>query len=196
MGGFTTGRVEAFSDGVLAIIITILVLEFQVPEVADGESLWRALGHEWPSYAAYVVSYATVGIMWINHHRLFDRVGSVDRGLLGRNLCLLAGTSVLPFTTALVAEYLTDDAGRAAVVIYASNLVFTGLCFNVLWLHLRDRPELLAEGVDPAVPALALRRSVVGPVAYGVAALFALVAPWLTLAIIGSLAVYFALYRV
>ena len=84
-----SGRVEAFSDGVFAIAITLLVLEVKLPEVEGGHGLTTALLHQWPSYVAYAVSFATIGIMWINHHAIFDRVRLVDRGLLYRNMFLL-----------------------------------------------------------------------------------------------------------
>src|ERR1700761_277819 len=101
----STNRLEAFSDGVFAIANTLLVLDIHVPEPGSGR-----LGHEllaqWPSYAAYVITFITIGIIWINHHAAFGRLRSVDHSILFLNLALLLTVSVLPFTTRLMAEYL------------------------------------------------------------------------------------------
>src|SRR3954451_13659328 len=102
----TTTRVEAFSDGVFAIVITLLVIELRPPSVGAGESLARALWHEWPGYVAYVVSFMVIGVMWLNHHRMFDQVQRVDGALLVLNLHLLLWTALIPFPTAVVADYL------------------------------------------------------------------------------------------
>src|SRR5215470_9469621 len=98
--GVSAGRLEAFSDGVLSIAATLLVLELHVPE--SGDNLGAALLAQWPSYAAYVVSFITIGIIWVNHHQLFALVRRVDRTLLFLNLALLMVVSVLPFPTAIL----------------------------------------------------------------------------------------------
>src|SRR5579875_2666259 len=105
-----TGRVEAFSDGVFAIAITLLVLDLAVPPLEESrqEGLWAALGHEWPSYLAYLVSFFVVGIIWINHHTMLTLVDQVDRVVLFANLVLLLFVSVIPFPTRLLADYLLE----------------------------------------------------------------------------------------
>lgn len=109
-----SGRVEAFSDGVFAIAITLLVLEIKVPDDA-GDRLWSALGAMWPSYAAYVVTFLVIGVMWVNHHTVFQCIARVDRKLLFLNLILLMGVAALPWPTAVVAEYLREgNAAHAA----------------------------------------------------------------------------------
>ena len=110
-----SGRVEAFSDGVFAIAITLLILDLAVPPRAstpDGY-LAAALGHEWPSYFAYLVSFLVIGIIWVNHHSVFARVRQVDRVVLFANLLLLLTVSAIPFPTQLLAEYLTGGAELA-----------------------------------------------------------------------------------
>src|SRR5215211_1586279 len=105
------GRLEAFSDGVFAIAITLLVLDIHVPTPQPGANLADELGAQWPSYAAYVVSFLTIGIIWINHHAMFRRAREVDHGIMTLNLLLLLCVGVLPFTTALMAAYLKEGQG-------------------------------------------------------------------------------------
>ena len=191
-----SGRVEAFSDGVFAIAITLLVLEVKVPEVEGGHGLTTALLHQWPSYVAYAVSFATIGIMWINHHAIFDRVRLVDRGLLYRNMFLLGSVSFLPFPTAVLARYLRDsDNARAAAVAYGATMVVVGLAFTLIWQHLLRRPALRKPHVTEAGVRRALRRSGVGPFVYLVATGVAAIAPIAALAIYGLIAGYFAFTR-
>ena len=102
----TTSRTEAFSDGVIAIAVTLLVLDIKVPGPGTHGGLGHALADQWPSYAAYVVSFATIGIIWNNHHATLHRVRRIDHGLLVLNLLLLLTIGVLPFTTSLMAAYL------------------------------------------------------------------------------------------
>ena len=131
-----TGRLEAFSDGVMAIAITLLVLDLKVPlrDELGGHSLAYALGQRWPSYVAYVVSFAVIGIMWVNHHALVSRAERVDRPLLMANLFLLAVIAALPFTTALFAEYVRDGGwnGHIAAAIYSASMVAASIGFNLL----------------------------------------------------------------
>src|SRR4051812_48848241 len=123
----TKGRLEAFSDGVMAIAITLLTLDLPVPtpENTDGpwHGLWSALGHDWPKLAAYVVSFAIIGIIWVNHHGLMNRVAVIDRTLLFINLLLLLVVAAIPWSTSLFAEFLLEggtDAHVAAAVFSAN----------------------------------------------------------------------------
>jgi uncharacterized membrane protein len=141
-----TGRVEAFSDGVFAIAITLLVLELKIPRGLSSAGLAVALREEWPSYAAFLCSFGTIGIMWLNHHRLFMLIRRVDRVLLVLNGLLLLGVSVVPFPTALLADYLGHDGDRLAAAVYGGLFVFIALGFNVLWRYAASgarRPRLL-----------------------------------------------------
>jgi uncharacterized membrane protein len=171
------GRLEAFSDGVIAIAITLLVLDLHVPELTGTASLADALRAQWPAYFGYGTSFATIGIMWVNHHSLFDRVARVTRTLLFLNLALLLGIATFPFTTSLAARWLREGSdGRLAVALYcASSLVISGT-FTALWTYLTRAPWLLRSG-DAAVARSARRRSVVGPVAYAGATVIAVVSP-------------------
>ena len=120
-------RLEAFTDGVLAIAITLLTLDLKVPPHGSGRPLSQALLHEWPSYLAYLVSFLVVGIIWVNHHAMFQLVRQVDRKLLFLNLVLLLFVVLIPFATATVADYfsLHDWDTQVAMMLYGG--VFLGM---------------------------------------------------------------------
>jgi uncharacterized membrane protein len=191
--GSTTARLEAFSDGVIAIAITLLILEVKIPHVRAG-NLASALGDQWPSYAAYVLTFIVIGIMWMNHHRAFELIARTDRGLLFVNLFMLMGIAFLPFPTALLADYVVDGGGNAevAAAIYSATMTIIGLTFLGIWLYLDRHPELLAPGVDPAIIPGSIRRTLPGPVLYGTSIALAFVSPEACLVVYALLAAYFA----
>lgn len=130
-------RAEAFSDGVFAVAITVLV--FDLLPIGHEALSYRVLAMGWPQYSAYVVSFMTIGIMWINHHTLFGHVRVIDRTLLVLNLLLLMGIVAIPFPTALVAEHLTgptSSGGRPAAVVYGAVMLVISVCYNAIWVHL------------------------------------------------------------
>src|SRR3954468_6873094 len=112
-----TNRIEAFNDGVFAIAITLLILEIRVPEQGDTR-LAPALLNLWPSYLAFATSFFEIGVMWINHHRLFTMIRRTDQRLLIFNLLLLLGITFVPFPTALIARHLGADDAWAAALLY------------------------------------------------------------------------------
>jgi uncharacterized membrane protein len=131
-----TGRVEAFSDGVFAIAITLLVLEFKVPHlaaIASDRDLFRSLLALWPSLVAFLGSFAAILIMWINHHGLFRLVHRIDTPFLYANGFLLLMVTFVPFPTAVLAQFLGQGSERAAAVFYVGTFVVTGISFNVFW---------------------------------------------------------------
>jgi uncharacterized membrane protein len=145
-----TSRLEAFSDGVFAIAITLLVLEVHVP-TGHGADLWHALGQQWPSYAGFVVSFITIGIIWVNHHGLFDSVRVANRPLLFLNLFLLMSVAFIPFTTALMAEYLREPQGEdVATAVYAASLLLMAFGFASVSLYLRRRDHLVHDTLSEA----------------------------------------------
>lgn len=181
-----TARIEAFSDGVFAIAITLLILEIRIPVAAEIEQLgclWPALASRRPGYVAYVVSFLIIGIMWANHHTLFEYIRKLDRPLMLANLLLLMGLGFLPYPTAILAAQLADPAARtAATVFYGATLIFTSLTFNLLWWAGRWRYRLLAPFVDPHGVRTLTRRYAFGPVSYGIATALAFIKVWLSLA--------------
>jgi uncharacterized membrane protein len=144
----TTGRLEAFSDGVFSIAATLLVLELHVPEV--GSDLGSALLAQWPSYLTYAVSFLTIGIIWVNHHSLFIHVRQVDRTLLFLNIGLLMTVSVIPFPTALLGRYVAaGDDGHIASAVYGAVMVLMSISFTALWMHVTGDARLIGGHLDP-----------------------------------------------
>ncbi|HEY2698699.1 MAG TPA: TMEM175 family protein [Pseudonocardiaceae bacterium] len=185
-------RLEAFSDGVLAIAITLLILNVHV-EPAKGESLAHALGHAWPEIVAYVASFLQIGIMWANHHALFRVVGKVDHVLLLLNLLLLGFVTFLPLPTQLVAEHTgTDTDAKVAMLVYGLTLAGSAMSFNLIWRY-AGRRGLLADAVSPEFCRDVDIRYLAGLCGYIFAAALAFVLPWLTLAVTALLALVFLL---
>jgi uncharacterized membrane protein len=144
-----SNRVEAFSDGVFSIAITLLVLELAVPAVSGD--FGRDLIEEGVTYVAYLAAFATIGVLWMGHHTVFTRIAAVDSGLLWRNLVLLLTVSVVPFPTAVIASAYrigTDRDQAAAVVAYAAVGIASGVAWTLLFTYLRRRPDLLDPATD------------------------------------------------
>ncbi len=187
-----TTRVEAFSDGVFAIAITLLVLNIAVPDSRPGR-LGHDLAQQWPSYAAYAVSFLVIGIIWVNHHGMFQLVGRVDRPLLFLNLALLATVALLPFTTALLAQYVRAGGSNShiAAAVYSVDMTAMALCFLAAWLRLHAHAELRAPGVGTPDTARMLRRTIAGPIVYGLSIALAFVSAIACLVVYALLAAYF-----
>lgn len=161
-----SSRTEAFSDGVFAVAITLLVLNVAVPH-SGSRPLLRALTSLWPSYATYVVSFMTIGIMWVNHHSIFKCIRIVDRPLQFINLFLLMIITFIPFPTSLLGRYIeaNRDSGLAAAV-YGLVMVLMSIGFSALWGYTVYHPHLLAEGINPAAARATLPRFALGIVVY------------------------------
>jgi uncharacterized membrane protein len=183
-----TDRLEAFSDGVFAIAITLLALDLPRP---TGAHLWHDLGAAWESYAAFVVSFLTIGIIWVNHHALIDRIAHADRTLLFLNLALLLWVSIIPWPTGLVADHLREDGAEAAVVVYSGVLLAMSITFRGVWVHARNSGALA--GLTPAQIAHLDRRNAVGLSCYVLAVALAFVVPTASLALSFLVAAYFLL---
>jgi len=156
-----TSRTEAFSDGVFAIAITLLILEVNVPETAF-DNLWRGIADQWPSYLAYATSFITIGGIWLAHHGIFRRLQYANKRLMVINLALLMAVSFLPFPTKLMAEAIhSNDAERAAVIFYGGTLLVISLLLSALWgsvildRHLL-RPEVEEDEIRAITRAAAL----------------------------------------
>lgn len=189
-----TSRLETFADAVIAIAITLLILEIPVPHVAEDESLVRALGEQWPSYAGYLVSFLTIGIIWVNHHHMFTLIVRSTHNFLVLNVIFLMTIATIPWPTGLVAEYVRDEANRsAAVLVYGGTMTAVAVMFNVVWRYAAGKRHLLRDDVDPVSVERVTRSYVLGPIVYGTATLLAPWNPWASLAIFALLALYYTL---
>jgi TMEM175 potassium channel family protein len=164
--GLNTNRIEAFSDGVFAVAITLLVLNLQVPEVAASvvsRELVAKLLELWPKLLIYVLSFVIVGIYWVAHHNSFHYIQRSDRTLLWLNILLLMCIVFIPFPTALVGEYPQQ---RVSIVIYGGTLVITGLVLQLLWWYATSENRLVDREIDPQLVQRATRRNLTAPLIY------------------------------
>ena len=188
------GRLHALIDGIFAIALTLLVLD--LPKPAHSARLVDDLLKAWPSYVAYLVSFITIGILWIEHHGMMSAVRGINRRFLERTLIFLLFISIIPWPTALAADY-ADQAvpeARAVAVLYAATMLMMGLTFAWGWSYLAAHPELVAEPARPALPAGA-RRALLGGLVYLIAIAVAFLSPKASFAIDAIVAVYFAASR-
>jgi uncharacterized membrane protein len=190
----STNRLEAFSDGVIAVAITLLVLNLAVPDPASTPHLAHALGAKWPSYAAYVISFLTIGIIWLNHHAMIARLRETDHTILLLNLLLLLTIGVLPFATDLMATYLRQDSGQnLAAGIYAGAFLLMAIAFATLNRHiLFDKAHLLTMQLPEEHRRFILRRSIAGLIPYVIAVAVAPLSAYASLAVCGALALFYA----
>jgi uncharacterized membrane protein len=185
-----TRRAEAFSDGVFAVAITLLV--FNLLGITLGKHPYQSLADAWPQYFAYVVSFLTIGIMWMNHHTMFAHISRVDRPVLVFNLLLLLGIVAIPWPTALIADHLRKPGGAAAAVTYGIVMILISIGFAGLWIYVVTRAASLGGGVEPQTLRRSIPRFTGGLLAYVAGTIIAAVGlPVAALIIYGVLAVYY-----
>jgi uncharacterized membrane protein len=184
--GPSVGRVEAFSDGVIAIIITIMVLELKAPEEPGLEHLWRL----WPTLLAYVLSFAYVGIYWVNHHRLLSHARRVTNGLLWFNLILLFALSLVPFSTAYLGG---QHFSREATLVYLVSMLFPALAYVPFQRVIRKT------GIQTAAAQRyhrqTSRKGIAATMIYLAGVPLTFVSPWLGIACAGLVALLWFLPR-
>ena len=189
-----TGRIEAFSDGVFAIAITLLVLELKVPhlshEGARTGALAAALLAQWPSYLALVTSFFAILIMWANHHAMFNMIRKVNAPFLYANGLLLFVVTLVPFPTALLAEYFERPAAPIAAAVYGGTFVVGSLAYNLLWRSAIAGRRLLRSDVSEERIDRLTRSYRVGVPLYLVATVGAFIHPFITVAICMALWIY------
>src|SRR5947209_667761 len=195
-----TGRLEAFSDGVFAVAITLLVLNIKIPgidlplnKLPHDTDLWHRLGEEWPMLAAYVTSFATIGIMWLNHHRLFVHIKRINTVLVLLNLSLLLFIVFVPVPTALLAEYVELPDQHAAVLIYSGTFVLIACCFSLLWRYASYHNRLIGKNVDSRAIEDISKQYLFGALFYLIAFALAFVSTPATIIASFALALFFAL---
>jgi len=188
------GRIHALIDGVFAIALTLLVLDLPRPQ--HSRQLVHDLLQQWPSYVAYLVSFITLGILWIEHHGMMGAVRSIDRRFLERTLAFLLFISVIPWPTALAADYARQGSGeaRAVAILYAATMLMMGLTFAWGWRYLTLHAELVSEPARRAFPA-GTHRALLGGLVYLLAIGVAFISPLASFAIDAAVAVYFAISK-
>ena len=194
----STTRVEAFSDGVMAIAITLLVLDLRVPSTAEATeagSLLAALLQHWAAYVAYLAGFLTIGIIWLNHRAFVDKVRRFDNTLQWLNLLLLLGVVTVPFPTALLAAHVGEggEPAATAAAVYALLGVVLPLPWLLIWWHLGRHPGLFEPGFNARYAGTELRRGALGPLIYALAIPVALIAPLVALAFFVGIAMLYGL---
>lgn len=191
-----TGRVEAFSDGIFAIAMTLLILDVKVPKPADAAAsggLLAALRGQWPTYLAYLTSFATILVMWVNHHKLFRHIRRSNDMLLFLNGLLLLFVTFVPFPTSLVADYLLESEAGVAAAIFAGTYLALAVVFNMLWLYASGKGRLLGPRADPIEVRAITRQYRFGPIFYAVAFVLAFFSVAASVGLCLLLALFFAL---
>lgn len=186
-----TARAEAFSDGVFAIAITLLVIDL-LPLSSQGGDVWGELAASWPTFFAFVTSFFTILVIWMNHHSMFTAIGRVDRNFLFLNGLLLFVTTFVPFPTALVAQHILDpDNATAAAAIFSLTGLGLAILFGACWRYaIKDR-RLIASYVPDADAVSDRATALAGPLGYGAAFAVAFVFPLGSIMICACLAVFF-----
>ena len=173
------GRLETFADGVFAIAATLLILSVdgKVGVDGSGSGLGGQLTHAWPQYVAYAVSFLTIGIMWVNHHRLMTQIDSIDRRFLLITVVFLMAIAFLPFPTRLAAEHVHGEGARAAALAYGFTCTAIAVLFNAIWLYASRGRRLLRSDADERVVKGITRTYLPGPWIYLTATLVAFASP-------------------
>jgi uncharacterized membrane protein len=188
-----TSRVEAFSDGVFAVAITLLIFQVKTPPAGSG-ALAEELLRQWPSYFSFAISFMFIGIMWINHHRLFTHINRCDNVLLSLNLLLLMGVTFVPFPTSVLAVHLLVPDRRAAAILFNGTYLAIAIFFNLLWRYAASpHRHLIPPGADNSSVARITRQYAIGPLSYLVCFVLSWVSVPASLAFNLLLAFYFAI---
>jgi uncharacterized membrane protein len=192
-----TGRIESFSDGVFAVAITLLVFDLKVPLPPAGETftvagLGKALYLQWPSYLAFITSFATILIMWVSHHGIFKLISKSDSPFIFANGFLLLLVTVVPFPTSLVAEYLLTPAAAMACAVYSGIFVVINLAYYLLWWTASRHRRLLNPDVSPEQVKKHTRNILFGFPTYMLATLSAFWNPYASIAICSGLWIFWA----
>lgn len=188
---FIKSRVETFSDGVFAIIITLLILEIKVPHIENHESigdLARSLAALTPKFIAWVISFLTVAVIWVNHHRLFESLKDIDHGIFWLNANLLLWVSFLPFPTALMGEY---PHNKLAVSFFGLTSLMMGIAFLIFRIYMWKFPEM-TKGFTKDELWLGVRNVFFfGPLTYLLGAATAWIHPFIAFAFYALVTIYF-----
>ena len=190
-----TGRLEAFSDGVFAIAITLLILELKVPSLVaediSSASLGKVLLQQWPSYFSLVTSFFTILIMWIHHHTIFRHVRRTDAWVHFANGCLLLLVTFVPYPTSVLARYWETPAAKTAAIFYSGTFILIAVCFNLV-LRAAFRKKILLPSTPESFVQRSCRNYLYGPLFYGFALVGAFIDVRVCLGICTALWIYWA----
>jgi len=185
--GLTTSRIGAFSDGVFAIAITLLVLNLQVPKVPVSELVSKVLAL-WPNFLSYVLSAVIIGIYWVAHHNMFHYIKRSNRPLLWINILFLLCVAFIPFPAGLLGEYPLQ---RISIIIYASSLIVTNLFLSSLWWYATYNHRLVDTDIDPHFVSMVNRRNMTAPVVYLLSIGVSILSPLVSLVIFFIFPLYY-----
>jgi uncharacterized membrane protein len=188
-----TNRLETFADGVFAIAATLLILNVDAQVAEDVPHLGERLLHIWPSYAAYAVTFFTIGIVWVNHHTVMSQIDRADRLFLFLNIGFLMLVAFAPFPTRLIAEHIREEGARAAALTYGITLVVMAALFNALWLYASVGSRLLRADHDPKVVRGITRSYRLGVPTYLAATLISIVSPTVGVILFAAIAAAYIL---
>lgn len=190
-----TSRLEAFSDGVFAVAITLLVLNIRTPMATDlraDRGLLNALLDQWPAYISYALSFITILIFWVNHHHMFRYIRRVNHTFLLLNGLLLMMITIIPLSTNVVAKYMQSREQRVAEVFYSGTFLVAAIIFNRLWAYAVHDGRLLGKDSDPRLVKSINAQFALGPPLYLVTFILAFIDAWASFALIIALAVFYA----
>jgi uncharacterized membrane protein len=188
-----TNRLETFADGVFAIAATLLILNVDAQVSEDVADLGRRLLDIWPSYAAYAVTFFTIGIVWVNHHTVMSQIDRADRVFLFLNVGFLMFVAFAPFPTRLIAEHIREEGARAAALTYGITLVLMATVFNALWLYASVGARLLRPDHDPEVVRGITRSYRLGVPTYLAATLISIISPTIGVILFAAIAALYIL---
>lgn len=177
-----TNRIEALGDGVFAIVMTLLILEIKVPVLHGEETskLGRSLLDLWPKFLCYFISFITLGVYWVAHHLHFYTIKKADRGLLWINILFLMALGLVPFSTALIGEYVHE---RLPVILFGANMIAISLILQWHWSYATANHRLVSPDIDPGFIKAVTRVIMMGPVVYGIAIALAFVSTKIAVAL-------------
>jgi len=178
--GLSKARIEALTDGIFAVAMTLLILDIKVPVVADAAQLPRELLALWPRCASYAISFLMLGIYWVGQHNQFHLIRRSDRALLWINILFLMTISFVPFSTALLSSYPRQ---QIAVIVYGGNLIAIGLILYGHWSYATHGRRLVDPELDERTVRLVDRRILIGPAMFGLAIALSFFSPTAALAV-------------
>lgn len=185
-------RIEAFSDGVIAIIITLLVLEIKIPHIhmtSDEHLLIQAIFNDSPKFIAYAVSFIVLTVWWVAHHQFFHGLHKANRSLIWLNNLFLFWLCLLPYPTALIGTY---PSTRTSTFLYGLIATSVAATFTFMRWYASFKAELIHGHIPKEVQRDALRKSIRSPILHGIATILAIATPYVSIVIYALLAIYFA----